>query len=124
MKVAPRNFRRRGEVGRTTTISNYAQSLGKKYAPTASNIPRRAEMGPCGAPLNVWVTPITRKIPDKIQASAVIVVTAIANISIRADTPGFKQRPAPIIRAKANANEAIKIGLVFFSAATPTLRPP
>jgi len=53
MKVASRNFRRRGEVGRTTTISNYAQSLGKKYAPAASNIPRRAEMGPCGAPLNV-----------------------------------------------------------------------
>jgi hypothetical protein len=47
------SFRRRGEVGKTRTISNYAQSLGKKYAPTASNIPRRAEMGPCGAPLNV-----------------------------------------------------------------------
>ena len=47
------SFRRRGEVGTTRTISNYAQSLGKKYAPTASNIPRRAEMGPCGAPLNV-----------------------------------------------------------------------
>jgi hypothetical protein len=51
--VASRSFRRRSEVGKTRTISNYAQSLGKKYAPTASNIPRRAEMGPCGAPLNV-----------------------------------------------------------------------
>jgi hypothetical protein len=38
---------------RARTISGYPKILGKKYAPTASNIPRRAEMGPCGAPLNV-----------------------------------------------------------------------
>jgi hypothetical protein len=57
----------------------YPQSLGKKYAPTARSIPTRTEMGPCGAPLNVWVNPINRKIPDKIHASAVVVVTGIAN---------------------------------------------
>jgi hypothetical protein len=36
-----------------SAVAPYPQSLGKKYAPTASNIPRRAEMGPCAAPLNV-----------------------------------------------------------------------
>jgi hypothetical protein len=101
----------------------YPQSLGKKYAPTARSIPTRTEIGPWGAPPNVWLTPINRKIPDKIHASAVVVVTAIANISIRAVTPGFKHRPAPTVRAKANAKEAMKSGLAFFSAATPTFGP-
>ena len=54
------------EVGTTSTacravgfakaggrFMSYPQILGRKYAPTASNIPRRAEMGPCAAPLNV-----------------------------------------------------------------------